>query len=207
MGGDSGGGTADTADKKELASIAAEQWTDYQTRYKPAENVAIKKALDREQISNQLRGTTSADFYQRFGEGNKEVVAGLAKRGIAGSPAMASGVQGYGLDRSYATGQGLAGVETLATQQRLANAQQLVNLGQGQASEASGGIAESAAASQRQAIMDARAAAAARGATQQLVGTGIGLGTGVALENYKAPTTTVTPSTYSAPVVAGRGGY
>lgn len=180
MGGKSGSQRVEeTPEQRAVAQIASEQYEDYITRFVPVENQAIAQALDTEGRLQQLRGITNADFFQRFGEQQPQVMSNLAQRGLrADSGAFRSGLGGYLTDRSYALGQGLAGAE-LASQQDLAtNAQRIVNLGQGQANQAAQGIVSAADAAQRQAIMDARSAAAARGALQQIVGTGIGLGLG-----------------------------
>lgn len=171
-------GPKETPLDKEVAAIGLERYNKYVTQYVPLEQYAINQQIGPHQKveQQQARNYANANYQQAFGQVENKLGVSAGGQGIKpGTGRFAGMLGGINLDRGKATG--LGEVDTnLAGQNRLAgNLQGLLDIGQGKQSGAIRSLASAADVSDKQAIMDARASAAANLAIGNAIGTGVGL--------------------------------
>ncbi len=177
MAGGGGGGPQETALDKELASIGVERYSRYKERFAPVEDYSIKQVTEgREGGAERAQGVSAANYEQQFGLAEPALAMGLGGRsaGTLSSGAGKLGIAQGAVDKG--TARGLGAVDTGLGSERtyFGNLQSLINIGQGKSDQALTGLNRAAQASQNQAIIDARASAAARNALLGAVGTGVG---------------------------------
>lgn len=164
-----------TPEEKELAKIAGERWEDYKKRFIPVENLAIQDVMkDVETPSQFAPSMANLATQSEFSRLEPQVAQGLMARG--GN--LQEGLIGLNADRVASSGLGQAQAYGLDRGRTIGNLQTLVGIGTGQAGGAIQGLSSAADMAQRQAIMDARAAAAARAAMGQVIGIGAGIAGG-----------------------------
>lgn len=178
----------ETAEEKALAEIGLERYQDYKTRFVPVENMAIDKVLtDLNKPADVGAGWANTSTQMAFSKLEPQMTRGLTLRGAeAGSGAFTGAVTGLVRDRTKASSLSQVNAGIFKRAQDINNLESLINIGQGQANSSLSGLTDVANAANRQAIIDAQAAAAARAAVGQTVGTVAG----VAYGNYANRTLT-----------------
>lgn len=179
----------ETPEEIALAEIAMERWNDYKQRFIPVENQAISDVMGESETSSEFGpGMANIASQSQFSQLEPAVASGLVRRGARpGSGAFEGGMIGLGLDRTASSAQGQANALGLQRTQNLQNMQTLINMGQGQATGALSGLGDAASFANQQAILDARASAAARNAIGSAIGTGAGMYYGN-MNNNRIPT-------------------
>lgn len=164
-----GGGTVkETALEKELASLTAEKWSRYKTKYVPAENIAIQKATDLPGLRRRALNASAVNYGATFADAQKQLAPSLGARGAApGSGAFDSAQRTFGLDRAQSMSAGNMGVNSAVNNVYANNLGNILAYGSGQSANAQQGLQSVASASQRQALLDAQAAIQARQAIGQ----------------------------------------
>lgn len=181
-----GGGTpGETPEERALARIAAEEYGRFESTFVPLENLLIGKVTDTETFRTQALGLTGADTNLAFDAADQEVEAGLTQRGARpGSGAFAEGLGDLSIDRGRALGTGLAKTNDRVYDREAAGLDALISMGRGQASGARLGLQDVAGLANRDAILDAEAAAQVRAGYAGALGAGAGLALGA---NYNTP--------------------
>lgn len=155
----------ETAQEKALARVAAEQWNDYQSKYKPFENSYMKDVMaDTAGREAKVSGMVNADVAQKMTQ--KAIDPNRA--GSLGNKAA--------MDKASAMSKGqVAGTQAVKDQQTGAM-QTLIDMGRGQATQAQQGMSTLAANATNTAISDASIRQQNRAATGNLIGSAIGAG-------------------------------
>lgn len=181
----------ETPEEVALAKIAMERWKDYKNKFVPVENMAISNVMKEHDNPSEFgTGVANLATQEQFSNLEQQAAKGLTNRGAGpGSGEFMGAITGLNRDRIASSALGQTNAMGLARTQNQQNMQALINMGQGQASGALSGLADSANFAQQQAIMDARASAAARAA----IGSAIGTGAGMYYQGARSDPTTSTP--------------
>lgn len=191
-----GGGEqrGETEAERAMAQVAVEKLRDYKLRWAPliertAETVKGMAPGDpnsTERVS--ARGRAATETTAQFGRAGDRAEAGMENRGVgASSSAFRLGKVNLGTDEAKSRGLAVAGSEQAVDQAYVEGLTDLMNLGHGKESAASGGLERSAALAARQAEADADASAANRAGNARLVGTGAGMGFGLYRRDQTSP--------------------
>lgn len=161
---------------KTLASI--DQWKEnnYTQNYIPLEKAAVNNILTNQPAYLQRGlGMTNANYQQQFAPAQQSVINSTAQRQTGGSGALVSGLGQFAANRG--TALGLGNVDTqLGTLNTFANnAGSMLSTGQDQAGTALQSLGTASSNADQQAIIDARAAAAANNALGGMLGSGLGM--------------------------------
>lgn len=174
----------ETAQEAALARVAAEQWNDYQAKYKPFENSYMKDVLaDTKGREEKVQGMVSADVAQKMSSNTRTVDPN--KAGSLGAK--------QSMDRASALSKGqVVGAQSIRDQQTGAM-QTLIDMGRGQATQAQDGMGSLAVNATNTAINDAATRQQNRAATGNLIGSAIGAGASMygSLSAPKLPDTSV----------------
>lgn len=160
----------------ELSKINQEALQTYKQKYYPTEQKFVKDIANSEAPA-QARAVNDAAVSQEqaFSREQPGLQLGAAQAGIDPSSGRGMSINsGLNRDKANAKTQSTANANTAATKGYLGNLTSLVGQGKGQQGNAlqlGGNVADAA---QRQSILDARAAAAARSAVQGGLGTAAG---------------------------------
>ncbi|AJE04674.1 hypothetical protein [Geobacter pickeringii] len=155
-----------TAQQRALSDIAAQQFNNYMTTYRPFETKYIA----------DIQGNDA---------GRQERAAGIANANVAGKPSAITGmdptsgrfmgaVSGSTTTTANATGNAVTGARQAIQGQTLAAQQGLVNLGQGKAAATQSGMETLASNASRSAINDAYLDINNQRFTNNMIGSGIG---------------------------------
>lgn len=102
------GKVKETSSEKESASIALDQWTDFKTRWKPAQDAYIRRVrADYKPLTQVAQGTASNDVDGQFGKVN--TLQTLQSRGVGMNGGKARFAVN-GTDTAQAASRGLATV-------------------------------------------------------------------------------------------------
>lgn len=181
MGGKSGGDNEiePTEEEKALANIAVDRWNDYESRIKPYENEFMAEVQMTPGDYQKARGDAVTATEQSFADERADLSENLfAKQGVApgsGSHAMQTG--GMAQDQAEVAGVGAGEAHTATQAQHMAGLQSIVDMGQGQASEAKSGLGSVAQGAAQDAQHRASMAADQRQSTRKAVGSALGAGT------------------------------
>ena len=185
-----GDGPQETPEERELATIATEEYARFEKVFKPLEDYLITELTgenQQRQFREEALGITAADTNAAFDQVQDQAEAGFAARGARpGSGAFAGGEGDVALARGEALGTGLARTNTRVHDREAASLTSLIGLGRGQASNAQLGLGRIAALANRDAILDAEAAARAREGYAGAIGAGAGLVVGGLTPNKTA---------------------
>lgn len=175
-----GGGDAEikeTAEEREMAKIATEQWNDYQQRFLPLENRLFGEVRSTEGEYAQAAGYTNAATSQAFDGGEERARAGLFAGGSRpGSGKFADTMSGLANDEALSGALNQVDTGQQVSNQEISGLQSLVGLGRGQTNSAQGLLASGASNAQSQAYQDARNALQNRMNVQAGIGTVAGVG-------------------------------
>lgn len=168
----------DTEESKALAEVAAKRWNRYQQVFVPLENAYIKDVMD-----TRSRGTyetvgamASADYAGQFDAANHQLADEMVQQGVDPSSGVFMG-NSAALRKAQAVKQagGVAAAKVDNTSRFYDGLSSIIGMGQGQATEAIGGLQSVATRSTERAMRDASDAfsnaSATRAGIGQIVGT------------------------------------
>lgn len=173
----------ETPEQRALAETGA-RWAEISDRLLgPVQSRFRDLATDTEPMATTARNRAAVDSEIAFGDAVKPVMASQIRAGATpGSGRFKGAVVGLSRDAGASRGATLADVDAASEDQAVQNRQALIDQGTGSASRGAAGLGRAAQVSTNQSFMDARAAAARRGATQNLIGTATGLGAMASLD-------------------------
>ena len=160
----SGGGAKkldETEEQRAIAEIAAERFNRYKEVFAPLEDQYIKQVFDvRDQGNYETAGgLAAAEFQREFQNANQQAAGQMMSQGVDPT----SGVfqeNSAALRRAQAVKQGLgiAGAKIANTDRFYQGLKGVIQMGQGQASDAIGGLSRIAETAQQKANADAESA-------------------------------------------------
>lgn len=160
----------ETAQEKALAKVAAEQWNDYQARYKPFENKYMADVLaDTAGREAKVKGMVNADVAQKLTQKPSAINPNSGK--------MQAGKES--LDRANALARGQVAGEQAVKDQQTGAMQTLIDMGRGQATQAQQGMSSLAGAATQEAISSASNRMQTRSAIGSAIGSAVGAGAGM----------------------------
>lgn len=174
----------ETEASKWLARISLDAMDRYEKKYYPQEKAFVQDvAASQKGLQQEAVGDAGASTEMAFGREQPGVALGMAQRGV--DPSSGRGMAtmtGMQQDKGQSKGLGMADARQGANSTYYTNLAKMVNTGKGQQAGAIRGASAVADAANRQSILDARAAAAARNARNQFAGTVGGIGVGYGLD-------------------------
>lgn len=179
----------ETAEQRELASIAAESYDDWRERWLPLQTEFFEDMQDVESRRMEAMGSANVDYEQAFGQAQQGLERNLMSGGGSGpgSGRFAMGLGGFANDRASSMGQGMADVDSLIDDQYAAGLQTLVNIGRGERAGALQGMSNAADAAQAQSWNDANAAFANRAGNANAIGSAAGMAAAYGLRGMGSP--------------------
>lgn len=188
MAGGGGGsdGPQETNYQRELGTIAGEQYEHYKQKFQPLQDYAIKQVTQNNAgMQRQAQGINTANYEQQFAKNAPQVTQQATLGTGLGSGRATLGVGGYNTNLGQSLGASSVGTGLTSQRQFATNLQSLINIGSGQSGSAITGLSDAADTSAKNAELDARAAAAARGAIGSAAGTFAGYGLGSVMNNSR----------------------
>lgn len=165
-----------TAEERQLASIAQEQWADSQKRFGPVMEKVFKIAGNKQGRQAQAENMASIGTKQAFERARPGLEAGLARKGASpGSGAFDGAVTNFSLDQAQSQGANMTDAAQRSNDNYYRGLDAIVNIGRGKSAQAIGGLGSVASQANEQAIADAQASAGNRAALVNAVGTGAGI--------------------------------
>ncbi|KZZ72400.1 hypothetical protein A3765_28530 [Oleiphilus sp. HI0130] len=146
-------GPSQTPEEAELGKIAVERWNDYQRRFKPVENQFIEDVQANESHYDHALGATNTAVQQNFSQAEGDLKGNIFASGVDPSSSQFTDVlAGLSLDRGLTVGTGLNETEMSVDNRHLKGLQTVVQMGQGQATDALQGYGSIAGDATRDAI-------------------------------------------------------
>ncbi len=184
----------ETESAKWLAKISKDAMANYEKKYYPLER---QHAMDMKNnyASREDRLTDDAGVATEmaFGRDEPQVQLGMANAGVDPSSGRGlSTISGRAQDKGMSKGLGMSDARQGAKNTYYSDLLNTIRTGKQQEAGAIQGAAPVADASNRQAILDSRASAAARDARNQFLGTVGGYGLGYGMDAMKAPSSSPT---------------
>lgn len=197
-GGDGDNEIPETAEERELAKIAGEQWQDYQERFVPIENRYMKDVHTEAADFARATGDTASAINAQGDEAQKAVTAGATQRGAnANSGAVVTGLAGMAAKRGRALGVGKADVGNQVENLKYAGLQNIVQMGRGKPGASLQGLSDIAGMSAGRAASEAFSDQYESAANASAVGTA----TGMAARYMKPGTPDPNNQTYNQNVI------
>lgn len=193
MSGGGGDSYKETPEQRELARIAKDQWQHYVENYVPQEKryMELVDNMDTAGARENLAAKVSAGSADQYQAVNQQATQQMTARGI--NPASGQYQKGVGnayADLSKATGEAQQQAQINFGNRKIGHTQNVVNIGQGQATNSISGINQIAQQSQAKNLNDAQMNFQRDQATQNMVGTGVGMGVSAWMNSAKtAPST------------------
>lgn len=178
MSGGSGGKIKETSAEKESAAVSYDQWQDFKTRWKPAQNQYIARVRNDYAANKRIAvGAASNDVDAAFAPAVSNANQQLLQRGV-GLNSGKGRVTGNNLDVAQARSNGLAKVSATQAADDLHFRQLdgLTAIGRGQQAGATAGLQSLASLSAASARNDAQIAQDNADALGQTIGTAVGAG-------------------------------
>lgn len=189
--GGGGGEVKETAEEREIARIATEQWNDYQTRFIPVENAYMDKARITDEDTDFLQGEAAKAVQGEYSKAEQRLMTQFGLSGAApGSGKFGAGMAALDAGRGAQLGLSVAQTGEQAKDLHAEGLQSMIAMGRGQAHNAQLGLGQNAALAAGNAINNAANRQYGRAATGQALGTAAGM----AARHYM-PTGTTTKQT------------
>lgn len=141
-----GGGSAqikETADEREMARIAAEQWNIYQQHYVPLENFYMQKVFETRSPAQYgaARSMAQAEYSDAFAPEMQKYQGGLVQRGANPN---SGAFESPALEKAYAAsvGKGMANAQIANTNRFYRGLEGVIAMGRGQSGSAMEGLAD-----------------------------------------------------------------
>ncbi len=178
----------ETESSKWLRKISKQAMDRYQTKYYPMERQFVRDIQgSQESMGERARDDAGVATEQAFAKEEPGLALGMARAGV--DPSSGRGIStmsGMNEDKAQSKAAGLTAGTNNANNAYYQNLLSTIQTGKGEQAGVMQGAAQVADSTNRQAILDARAAAAAREARNQVFGTAAGYGLGGMMDRYKA---------------------